>query len=341
MNEIYTGRLSEGEPLYAYLSEEILGGVLGFRHVRPVFDIYRLDVSSTIFRYSDRRSFVELVCKSYGNKWIKGSQTGEPALRAAMMRREFENLLRVRALGLDSQPHRAVRPLGTSEPLNCLLVEDYAPGLDLDFYIRAARDHAQTEQLSSRLTDVAWFLADLHNRSQTRLPVVAEQSFDYFDRILSELIRWDIISIEQRRRLEERRTLWEQSALLAEGVRVLVHGDANPTNFLWNGERNLTVIDFEALKEGDRAFDLGCMAAELKHLFWWYTHDAWASEPFIQHFYASYRSYMPDTAEDFESLMERARFMMACVMLRIARNSWLDINYRQQLIEDAIRCLNI
>lgn len=341
MNETYTGLLSEDEPLYTYLAEEILGGVLGFRRVRPVFDVYGLDVSSSIFRYSDRRTFVQLVCKSYGNKWVNGSQTGQPALRAELMRREYENLRRVRALGLDAQPHRAVRPLGYNEGLNCLLVEDYAPGPDLDFYIRKARDNAQSDQLRRRLTDAAWFLADLHNRSETGLPVVAQQAFDYFDRMLADLIRWDIISAEQRRRLEEARQRWEQAGLLSESARVLIHGDVNPTNFLWSGEHDLTVIDFEALKEGDRAFDLGCMAAELKHLFWWYTHDAWASEPFIQHFYASYADYMPSGAGDFKSLTERARFMMACVALRIGRNSWLDINYRQQLIEDAIRCLNI
>ena len=341
MSETFLGRLSTDEPLYAYLAGEIVGRVLGCPHPRPSFEIFQIDTSATIFRYYDRRTFINVVCKSYGNKWVHGSQTGHEELRVGLMQREYENLSQLRRLGFDCPPHAVVRPLATNAALNCILVEDYAPGPDLDHFIREARDTGQRDALSRSLSDVAWFLADLHNRTRTDAPNDPAQAIAYFDKILSDLLRWEIISHVQRERLEAAREGWARTGLLAESAQTLVHGDVNPTNFLWRAEHDLTVLDLEAMRTGDCAFDLGCMAAELKHLFWWYTHDAWTSEPFIRHFYATYADYSALSRADLSNLTERARFFMGCTALRIGRNSWLDIEYRQQLIEDAIRCLNI
>jgi aminoglycoside phosphotransferase (APT) family kinase protein len=341
MSATYRGVLPESDPLYCFLAGQVLDSVLGFKCGRPVFDVYGLDTSSSIFRYYDRRSFVSLVAKFYGNKWLHGRQTGEPELRAELMRQEFDNLRRVRALGLNSPPHRVVRPLAVSRELNCALIEEFARGSNLDFYILEARDWGKTEQLRSCITDVAWFLADLHTRSQLGEAVGGDEALDYFNKIAGELAHWHIISDEEERRLKDLGERWGQSGLLRRGKQVLIHGDVNPSNFIWSGEHDLVVVDLEALRIGDRAADAGALAAELKHLFWWYWHDRWTSESYIQHFYAEYADHLPEAVEEFDSLTTRSRFYMGCVELRIARNSWLDLAYRRQLIEDSFACLKI
>lgn len=341
MNEAAKEVLSPAEPLYEFLAEEVLGNVLGFKHLRPVFDVYALDTSSTIFRYSDRRTFINLVGKFYGNKWLHGSQSGEDELRARLMQREFDNLERVRALGLNAYPHQVVRPLAVSASLNCILVEEFAPGFNLDFHIREARDHGLTDQLLSAITDVAWFLADLHTRSQTRSPVEDEPVLIFFQKIVGELSYWRIISTEEEGQLTELGERWQASGLLCRSQQVLTHGDVTPSNFIWRGEHELTVIDLERLYLKDRTFDTGCFAAELKHLFGWYWHAPHASEFYLQHFYASYAAYLPPGEEDFSSLTTRSRFYMGLHELRISRNDWLHLEYRQQLIKDAFECLKI
>ena len=70
----------------------------------------------------------------------------------------------------------------------------------------------------------------------------------------------------------------------------MVHGDATPTNFYFDKE-NVIAIDFEKMKSADRCWDLGFIAAELKHYFMWRKHDGWAAEPFIRHFLWEYASH--------------------------------------------------
>jgi thiamine kinase-like enzyme len=120
---------------------------------------------------------------------------------------------------------------------------------------------------------------------------------------------------------------------------VLIHGDATPANFIFEEGAGVTAIDLERLRRGDRATDLGYIAAELKHLFFWYADDLAASESYIQHFYQSYVNYMQAGDESLVSLAARGRFYMGCTELRISRNAWLDLPYRRRLIEHALGCL--
>jgi hypothetical protein len=138
MPEQYVGTLLDDEPLYRFLTRQVMDEVLGYHHYQPIFDIFSLDNSATVFRFADRRTFVNLVGKFYGNKWINGKQTGDEELRAEYMQREFDNLQKLRALGLDAYPHNIVRPLAVSRAHNCVLVEEYVFGTGFDFYIREA-----------------------------------------------------------------------------------------------------------------------------------------------------------------------------------------------------------
>ncbi len=324
-----------------FLVEELLRKRLGFPpHAYHFEESYR-NRSGDVVRYTEPKTFISVVVKYYGVKWIDGSQSGQPERRAALMRQEFSNLQKARDLGLTWHPHRVVRPLAVCEALGCALVEDYAPGEDLDFYIQRATDNGGSDELAARVTDVAWFLADLHYRSAVDRPANGQEPIDYLVRVTRALEKWDIINPSVRNELLELGEKWNVSGMLRAPRSALVHGDATPTHFRFAGEHDLTVIDLERMRVADPVADLGRLAAELKHLFFWQTGDRWAGEPYIRHLYESYMRYVPGGSDDFASLTARGRFYMGCDELRISRNDWLDLSYRHALIEEARACLAV
>lgn len=341
MSNQYIGTLLDTNPLYDFLVGEVMGKILGYSNHKSVFDVFSLNSDMTVFRYADRRSFVNLVGKSYANKWIDGQQTGNPGLRAEFMQREFDNLQKLRALGLDTYPHCVVRPLAVNRLLNCVLVEEFVPGARFDSYVWEAINWGKEDELRGRLSDLAWFLADLHNRSQTTEAANHARGLSYFDKIVDHLFYWQIISSDQRHHFLDLRNRWVGTGILGTGRLVLTHGDPVFPNFICQADHGIVGIDLERLWPGDRAMDLGCVVAELKHVFFLYSHDIWKSEPYIRHFYESYFSCLPDGVEDFATLTSRGRFYMGCYELRISRNAWLDLGYRKALIDEAERCLRI
>jgi hypothetical protein len=341
MTEQYAGTLSDSEPLYHFLTDRVVGDVLGYHHHKPIFDVFCLDNSATVYRFADRQTFVNLIGKFYGNKWINGKQTGDAELRAELMQREFENLKKVRELGFDTYPHSIVRPLSVSQEHNCVLVEEFVPGMQIDFYIREAIQHGFRDELYKKLADLAWFLADLHIRTQTTTDVDQSRGLAYYHKVIDHLSYWKIISPDEQKRFLNLADRWASSQLLNTGFLVLTHGDPIFPHFFCSGEHGITSIDLERVWPGDRAMDIGCIVAELKHLFFLYSHDIWASEPFIQFFYDCYFNYLPDAVEDFRTLTSRGQFYMGCYELRISRNDWLDLGYRRALINEAEACLQI
>ena len=334
------GTLPESDAMHAFLTEEVLCGRLGFPPKQYRFDAHRFDASGVVMRYVECEHFVDLVVKYYGRKWLDGRQSGQPQRRAELMHREFRNLEVARGLGLDWQPHRIVRPLALCEALECALVEEYAPGRNLEDYVRRAIDDAAMGDLMERLTDVAWFFADLHARSATDAATDRERPVEDLARLAAELAHWEIIGAGTHTAIAEAAGRWKASALLRPPRSVLIHGDATPTQFIFARDHDLTVIDLEHLRRADAAADLGRLAAELKHQFFWRTGDRWSSEPYIQHLYGSYGRFAGD-AEDFERLTRRAQFYMGCDELRICRNHWLDLGYRRELVDEARACLAI
>ncbi len=339
MNARHLGTLPEGDPLYSFLRDEVLGRALGAPVTEPDFEVAGLDARGAVFRYVERRTGTRLVAKFYSRKELMPGDPWSPAIQAETMRGEFENLERVRALGLDLYPHRAVRPLAFSERHGCVLVEEHAPGEDLEKYLDRAVRNDEVEDARRRVATVAAFLADLHDRS-----FIAEEPGDlralgYLERVTRHLAEREVISPGEHRRLRVWGERWAESGLLRGGDRVFIHGDANPTHFWLSGERGVTAIDLERSAVGDRAADLGYLAGELKHLFWHRTGDPWAGEPYIRDLYSAYARNCPHV--DFDALTVRGQFFMACSELRIGRNDWLDLSYRRTLVNDAEACLRI
>ncbi len=340
---LVTGPVDEDSDLWSFLRDQVLRGILGLSCERPWFHLQRLD-PSCVLRCDEKRIPVSLALKSYDLKQLDGIEgrqghDDQHKVRVGMLRREFDNIQRVRELGLDQPPLRAVRALTTNPDLGCLLVEEFADGKDISHAVREAVWYGRHAELSTRLTQVAAFLAQLHNASATNRRGIDHEAVTYLEKVIRQLAYLGVITYGQEEELRALERRWQASGGLCAPAEVLIHGDATPTQFLFPSDDELVVIDFEKLHYGDRAADIGRLAGELKHLFALYAWDAWASEPHIQHFYREYHR-QASGAEDFGPLTQRARFYMGCSELRIARNSWMDLGHRHWLTREAVACLH-
>jgi aminoglycoside phosphotransferase (APT) family kinase protein len=296
-----------------------------------------------VLRCDEEHTSTSLALKSYSLKslWVDSGQADRDwhHVRVGLMQREFDNIRQVRALGLDQPPLRAVHALAVNPYFGCLLVEEFASGENLHSAIRDATLNGHHTELNTRLSQVASFLARLHNASVTDRRGDDRKALAYLEEVIGQLTIWDAITPDQGEALRRILHRWEASGALRGATDVLIHGDATPTQFLFSND-GVVVIDFERLQYGDRAADIGRIAAELKHLFATYASHPSASEPHIQSFYQDYYS-QARAAGDFRWFTERARFHMGCSELRIARNSWEDLAHRQWLVKEATACLQV
>jgi hypothetical protein len=81
------------------------------------------------------------------------------------------------------------------------------------------------------------------------------------------------------------------------------------------------------------------VCGEIKHAFLWRTGNRYKAEPFIRHFLESYASQFHDRKKAFQEITTRNSFYMAMTELRIARNDYLDLDYRKKLADEALQCL--
>jgi len=331
------GILAQESPLYTLLAEEVFGGAFGLRLRRPQFEERPLDARGLVYGYRERTTGIRVVAKFCARKLpMRGDA---PYAAGGLMEREFGNLQRVRALGLDRYPFRAVRPLAASSGIEDVLVVEHAPGLALAAYLDETPRGASTAVAQTAIVRVATFLAALHGRSRVEIPAVDGPPLAYLERVTGHLLSLEVISEEQRGRLATLGREWASSGLLRTGDRVLIHGDANPTHFWLSDDGAVTMIDAERVAVGDRAADLGYLAGDLKSLFWRIMGDQFAGEPYVRYLYAAYAALCPEV--DFEELTLRGQFFMACAELRIARNEWLDVEFRRSLATHAEECLRI
>jgi hypothetical protein len=153
----YAGHLRTDDPLHGYLSHDVLPG-MGVTARQVDFRVFCLK-ETKVYRYEESHSRTQVV----GKFFVNGSRHGSVAMER--MRREFENLQVLRGYRLAGYPHHVVRPLGTNESLNSILVEEYCGGAPLSAFIDAAIHRERQPQLFAKLTALAYFLATLHNRT--------------------------------------------------------------------------------------------------------------------------------------------------------------------------------
>ncbi|WP_258314916.1 aminoglycoside phosphotransferase family protein [Streptomyces sp. Act143] len=324
-------------PLDRFLRDRVYGEVLGMSGADLRFVLGPSD-NGAMVRCDEVTTSTPVMLKVYGLKWIDGRRWDRPALRADLMRREYDNLRRVQPLGAGRGRHRVVRPFAAAAELGATLAEELVLGPDLLHYIEAAARWSGNGELDARLRQAAEFFADLHTLSATGRPGDGRGALAYLEKVVAQLTDFRILTSAEAAALRSVGRAWEVPGRLGPPDEVLIHGDATPTQFLFPPTGELVAVDFERLQYGDRAADIGRMAGELKHLFRLYTGDPWAGEPHIRHFYAAYLAAAAPAVEA-DALLDRARFHMACSELRIARNSWVDWDNRRFLVREAAACL--
>ncbi|MFZ3044750.1 MAG: phosphotransferase [Desulfatirhabdiaceae bacterium] len=333
MSRTYLGRLSEFDPLHGYLQYDIQPQISGSPS-NANYRVFRLNGSNDVYLYEDRYTGAKVV-----GKFFRTARKWDMEKAVAHLTREFDNLCRMRDFGLVGYPHHVVRPLGRNTSLNALLVTEYCEGELFSELILSVIKNNDTGRLYYKLTALAYFLSTFHNRTAICQEVDFNQDCAYMGRLANRLLEINAMGWDEARELYWLRDQWHHQPRMWEDQQVMVHGDATPENFMFGGGLSVIALDLERTKRADRVFDTGRIAGELKHFFMQGAGDKNAAEPFIGHFLWEYACHFPDRENAFRSISGRTPFYMGITLLRIARNSWIEPDYRRRLIDEAKECL--
>ena len=324
----YLGHLSRHDPLFEYLRWDILPqlGCDGRDGIR----VFGTNSSNEVYIYEDRHTNTKLVGKFF---YMPEKNNWEHSLR--LLDREYRNINLVR--NFISYPHYAAKALGRNDSLNRLLVVEYCYGEFLDSVILRSINSCDDGLLFDKLRTLGWFLAELHNNSARNEGVAFDDSLHYFDCITGNLR--GIISDDEAHYLRQLRESWRSDWAMWSDCKVLVHGDATPSNFCFGNGDHVITFDLERVKWSDRCFDVGRIAGELQHFFMRTTGNKYDAEKFIGHFLWEYSCHFPDREQTFRAITARVPFYMGTTLLRIARNDYLGREYRRRLIAEAMKCL--
>jgi hypothetical protein len=317
--------------LEKYLKDEVFPQIVS----PPYGDIEATKVSHQrpVYIYRDAASHAKIVGKYFKFGLLDLDKAWEQT------EREYNNLTLLRdQIGMKGDHYNIVAPLGRNRVLSALLILEKAPGKTLDQCLAEAIYQGKTQDLFYRLSDLARFFVRLHRNSDTGRPVSLKLPQWYLDTVLSTLKKnlWGFSNQETDSIKSLAWGWWNRDGMLSDHE-VIVHGDATPTNFLFHRQK-VTGIDLEKMKWADRCWDLGFIAAELKHHFMWRTGDGSRAEPYIGHFLWEYAIAFGDTSL-FYRITRRLPLYMALGLLRIARNDWLGEQYRYKLTGEAKLCL--
>lgn len=322
----YIGHLSREDPMYGYLQDHI-APQQGFSLPDARYRVFRFDDSRNVYLYEEIHQRIRIV-----GKFFKSSDPGHARKTGET---EFNNLLFLRDLGFFTPPHSVVKPYGFNPAIDNLLALEHIEADTLSAILNNVVQFGNRNRLFRKLSALAHFLARMHNRMAGDWTVNFDESYHYMGQLLHSLIKKWGLPAERSEELWFLRESWRSRSCMWEDRGVLVHGDATPSNFLFGKGRNVMAIDLERMKWADRVFDLGRLCGELKHFFYRSTGNPFAAEPFIGHFLWEYCCHFPDRENAFRSITRRVPFYMGITFLRIARNSWIDPDYRWRLVHEA------
>lgn len=326
MPAVYLGTLDRTDPLY-----EVLASCARRGPRPPVFHVDRLSPHHLVFRYSEEATGEAMV-----GKFFRVNEPDEE--KRARLLGEYRNLLHLRALGFIASPFTVVRPLCREERIGLAVAEEFVAGKDLDHFLRKAVGPGDSTRLRRVLTRLAAFLEALHDRTVQPDPAPLDVPAAYFQRIARTLTRQGVLDADGAAAALRLRDRWLSSPSMT-AYAVTVHGDATPTNFLFPEDGSVVAIDLERMTRADRVYDIGMVCGELKHAFLWRTGNPFASEPYIRHFLDRYARFSAAPERVFREVTRRLPFYMGLTELRIARNGWLDADYRRRLAREALACL--
>ncbi|MDC8449372.1 MAG: aminoglycoside phosphotransferase family protein [Nitrospira sp.] len=333
MHRTYLGKLPQHDPLHAYLQHAIQPQI-GAASRHSGYRVFRLNGSHDVYLYEDRATNTKVI-----GKFFLSSTKNDAVKASSRLTREFDGLCMMRDYGLIGYPHHVVRPLGRQYAMNALLITEYCEGELLSDVIRRVIQSGDHGTLYHALTALAYFLASFHNRTANSVRVDFHQDCAYLDRLIHRLQDIRALEKDERGELYRLRDQWRHQPRMWEDQQVLVHGDATPENFLIGDGLQVMAFDLERAKHADRVFDTGRIAGELKHFFLRATGKTDAAEPFIGHFLWEYACHFPNRDRAFQSITGRIPFYLGMTLLRIARNQWIDPDYRHRLIHEAAACL--
>jgi hypothetical protein len=324
------GYLSREDPVYGYLQHHI-APQYGFSSPDACYRVFRFNDSRDVYLYEEKHRRVKLVGKFFkSSDPDRARKTGET---------EFNNLIFLRSLGFSSLPHYVVKPYGFNPAIDNLMVVEHLEAETLGGILNDVVHLGNRNRLFRKLSALAHFLAALHNRTAGDDTVNFDESYQYMGQLVKFLIARRGLGTEHSDELWYLREAWRSRSCMWEDRGVIVHGDATPSNLLFGKSRDVMAIDLERMKWADRVFDLGRLCGELKHFFFRCTGNPFDGEPFIGHFLWEYCCHFPERESAFHSITSRLPFYMGITLLRIARNSWIDWDYRWQLIHEAKQIL--
>lgn len=324
MNNSYLGKLDYNDPLY-----EVLFSQLNLPVKEPLFHVKRMS-SRRVYKYIEEKTNIAVI-----GKFFNLNDNKEEKVRR--IKGEFDNLKKLRNLGFDVYPLYVVKPFGKEERIGLALTEEFVYGKDLDYYIKKAIYKGKGSSLKKRLSRLADFLYALHKKTQDSRRVNIEPVSLYFQRILDKLCRHRIIDdLKSYIRLMDK---WLSRNNIQMAKSSIVHGDATPTNFIFTEGGDIVAIDLERMKDCDPVYDIGMVCGELKHAFMWRKGRPDEAEPYIRHFLKEYAKHFKDEKEAFKEITYRNPFYMGLTELRIARNEYLNWDYRRWLAREAMECL--
>lgn len=295
------------------------------------YSVFKFVYSRNVYLYVGENGAPKLV-----GKFFKSSK---PDHARHLGEREFNNLIFLRSLGFSKSPHHIVKPYGFNAAIDNLLLTEYVSAESLSEIINSAILQGKRNRLFRKLSALGYFLANLHNRTGGEETVDFNENLNYMGQLLKSLMEKWGVPREYCEEFFSLREAWRSRGFMWEDRTVLVHGDATPSNLLFGTGQEVIAIDLERMKWSDRVFDLGRLCGELAHFYLQSTGNRYAAEPFIGHFLWEYSSHFPNRKDAFHSITRRLPFYMGITLLRIARNSWIDADYRWRLIAEARQIL--
>ncbi|MGQ9687903.1 MAG: phosphotransferase [Desulfobaccales bacterium] len=318
-------RLPADHPLYRLLAPH-----LGAEPHHGLW-VERLRASRPVFRFSRGDNGTGAVGKFFLAQRPATSQDRS-------LVREYDNYRTVENLGF-AAAGLIPRLLGRATDLGLGLLLEGTAGPDLDYFLAQACQGWEREACFAKVANLGELLAFFHTRPVPSELVSLEPAFAYLKKLQGQLQALGLLSPADINFLAAVRRFWEDQDTAFPDRRVLLHGDATPTNFLFPNGR-IIALDLERLRPGDRLFDLSWIAGELKHAWAWRQGDWVAGEKLIQTFFQAYLKAL--SASDYLSRRVFALnpFYMALAEMRIARNSYLSWEYRRALVAEALKCLD-
>jgi len=293
----------------------------------------RLPASHRTVRCSIRVGDSELgafVLKEYFRD--SGISPREAGIRA---RREIHAFRVVGAAGLTQGTGRVAKLLaGRTSPPAALAIE-FVEGVPLDLLLKRAASEGSEGAASAAenaLAHSAGLLARFHAVPDPGIPIWRSRLARYPFSLLHTLAAEEVISERQFRALAAQLERFRE--ILADLAPCLVHGDANPTNFLILPDGGVVATDLERTGSCDPALDLGFLAADVLHLTRQYGGSPPLADRLISALHAGYLSQGGSASGPL-----RAGLFLAIGLWRIARNSWLPARHRKWLVVASRRAL--